>query len=63
MEEPRSATPYLKVFMSHVSCLPVRRSSLPVHAHIPLLRASLCTFGCAMLGADSGDQRQTSDQR
>lgn len=29
MEEPRSATPYLKVFMSHVSCLPVRRSSLP----------------------------------
>ena len=29
MEAPRSATPERNVLMSHVSCLPVSRSSLP----------------------------------
>ena len=39
MDEPRSATPYLKVFMSHVSCLPVKRSSLPAHTKSALLES------------------------
>ena len=29
IEQPRLATPYEKVFMSAVSCLPVKRRSLP----------------------------------